>query len=47
MMKKYLIKTIDKNNTITERVIEVVDLISTIRYIQEVQGVKTVGYKLI
>lgn len=46
-MKKYLIKTIDKNNTITERIIEVADLISTIRYIQEVQGVKTVGYRLI
>ena len=30
-----------------ENVIEVKNLISTIRYMQEIQGIKTVGYRLI
>ena len=47
MKKRYLIKTITKDNTIIERIIEVKNLISTIRYMQEIQGVKTVGYRLI
>lgn len=47
MKKRYLIKTVTKDNTIVERIIEVKNLISTIRYIQEIQGIKTVGYKLI
>ena len=46
-MKRYLIKTVTKDNTIVERIIEVKNLISTIRYMQEIQGVKTVGYRLI
>lgn len=46
-MKRYLIKIITKDNAIVERIIEVKNLISTIRYMQEIQGVKTVGYKLI
>ena len=47
MKKRYLIKTVTKDNTIVERIIEVKNLISTIRYMQEIQGVKTVGYRLI
>ena len=47
MKKRYLIKTVTKDNTIIERIIEVKNLISTIRYMQEIQGIKTVGYRLI
>ena len=42
-MKKYMIKT--TNNV--KRIIETKDLISTIRYMQEAQDIKIVGYKLI